>query len=194
MQTTSTPTIHVGAIEISFLVEAADSQGAATVFECLVPHAARVPAPHSHDGFEETVYGLAGVTTFTVDGELHELHPGEVVFIARGAVHAFENRSADDARSPQQFLAGCRCGRAASVPGTRAPASALADRSERALLQARTAACRPLRQSVAPERRRLLHGNQHPAGPCLASLAHCRFARELQTGTWWSRQMPHSDD
>jgi quercetin dioxygenase-like cupin family protein len=55
-------------------------------------------AAHSHDGFEETNYGLAGVTTFTVDGEPHELHPGGVVFIPRGAVHAFENRSADDAK------------------------------------------------------------------------------------------------
>ena len=52
-------------------------------------------APHSHDGFEETNYGLAGVTTFTVDGEQRELHPGEVVFIPRGAVHAFANRSAE---------------------------------------------------------------------------------------------------
>jgi hypothetical protein len=25
-------------------------------------------------------------------------------------------------------------------------------------------------------------GNQQPAGPCLASLAHCRFARELVDG------------
>src|SRR4051812_11905705 len=49
-------------------------------------------AAHSHDGFEETNYGLAGVTTFTVDGEQRELHPGQVVFIPRGAVHAFENR------------------------------------------------------------------------------------------------------
>ena len=42
--------------------------------------------------------GLVGVTTFTVDGERRELHPGEVVFIPRGAVHAFENRSTGDAK------------------------------------------------------------------------------------------------
>ena len=98
MQTTSTPTIHVGAIEISFLVEAADSQGAATVFECLVPHAARVPAPHSHDGFEETVYGLAGVTTFTVDGDTRDIGPGDAICIRRGQVHHFVNQSSADAK------------------------------------------------------------------------------------------------
>jgi quercetin dioxygenase-like cupin family protein len=28
-----------------------------------------MPAPHSHDAFDETVFGLDGVTTFTVGGE-----------------------------------------------------------------------------------------------------------------------------
>jgi quercetin dioxygenase-like cupin family protein len=98
MQTTSTPTIHLGAIEVRFLVEAEDSQGAATVFECLVPPDAKVPAPHSHDGFEETVYGLDGVTTFTVDGETRDLAPGEAICIRRGQVHRFVNQGSADAR------------------------------------------------------------------------------------------------
>ena len=91
-------TIRVGALSIRFVLDAETSGGRATAFECDVPASAAMPAPHSHDGFEETNYGLAGVTTFTVDGERRELHPGEVVFIPRGAVHAFENRSADDAK------------------------------------------------------------------------------------------------
>jgi quercetin dioxygenase-like cupin family protein len=33
-----------------------------------VPARAQMPAPHSHDGFDEIIYGLRGVTTFTVDG------------------------------------------------------------------------------------------------------------------------------
>jgi quercetin dioxygenase-like cupin family protein len=28
-----------------------------------------MPAPHSHDGFEETIYGLEGVSAWTIDGE-----------------------------------------------------------------------------------------------------------------------------
>jgi quercetin dioxygenase-like cupin family protein len=91
-------TIRVAALSIRFVLDAATSGGRATAFECDVPAHAVMPAAHSHDGFEETNYGLAGVTTFTVDGEVHELHPGEVVFIPRGAVHAFENRSGEDAR------------------------------------------------------------------------------------------------
>jgi quercetin dioxygenase-like cupin family protein len=65
------------------------------VFECSVPAGARVPAPHSHDAFEETVYGLEGVITWTIDGETVELAPGECVCIKRGQVHGFDNRSSD---------------------------------------------------------------------------------------------------
>jgi hypothetical protein len=50
--------ITVGAFGVRFLIEAADSNGSAAVFECSVPANARMPAPHSHDGFEEMIYGL----------------------------------------------------------------------------------------------------------------------------------------
>lgn len=91
-------TIRLGSIEIRFLVEAEDSDGSATMFECLIPPGAMVPAPHSHDGFEETVYGLEGVSTWTIDGEDHEVHPGEAVCIRRGQVHGFANRGAEATR------------------------------------------------------------------------------------------------
>ena len=98
MPSTLSDTIRVGALSVRFVLDAETSAGRATAFECEVPARAVMSAAHSHDAFEETNYGLAGVTTFIVDGEIHELHPGQVVFIPRGAVHAFENRSADDAR------------------------------------------------------------------------------------------------
>jgi quercetin dioxygenase-like cupin family protein len=91
-------TIRVGAIAIRFLVESDDSGGSATVFECTIPAGARTPAPHSHDGFEETVYGLEGVATYTVDGQRVELGPGEALCIRRGAVHVFDNEGAEDAK------------------------------------------------------------------------------------------------
>ncbi len=89
-------TIPLGDIEIRFLVEADDSHGAATVFECAIRPAAKVPAPHSHDGFEETVYGLAGVTTFTVDGETRDVGVGDALVIRRGQVHQFVNAGTED--------------------------------------------------------------------------------------------------
>ena len=98
MPSTTSNTISVGPLGIRFVLDADTSGGSVTAFECDVPANARMSAPHSHDGFEEANYGLAGVTTFTVDGETRELHPGEVVFVPRGAVHAFENGGDADAR------------------------------------------------------------------------------------------------
>ncbi len=97
MTATTRTTINLGDIEIRFLVEAQDSKGAATVFECRVGAHAKVPAAHSHDGFEETVYGLEGVTTLTIDSETRDLASGESVCIRRGQVHQFVNLGEADA-------------------------------------------------------------------------------------------------
>jgi len=93
-----TETITLGQLGVRFLVEAGDSNGSATVFECYVPANARMPAPHSHDAFEETIYGLDGVSTWTVNGETTEVGPGQAMCVPRGAVHGFENRGSVEAR------------------------------------------------------------------------------------------------
>ena len=98
MLTTSGTTINLGGIHVRFLVEAHDSDGAATVFECAVAGGAMVPPPHSHDAFDETVYGLEGVLTFTIDGRTRDLRPGDSVCIRRGQVHQFLNPGSDDAK------------------------------------------------------------------------------------------------
>jgi quercetin dioxygenase-like cupin family protein len=89
--------IQVGPLSVRFLVEAAQSGGSVAMFEITIPADARVPAPHSHDGYEETIYGLTGTSTWTVDGESTEIGPGDVVCIPRGAVHGFDNRGDVDA-------------------------------------------------------------------------------------------------
>jgi len=90
--------IRVGALTIRFHVDADESAGSVSVFECDVPANARMPAPHSHDAFDETAFGLDGVTTFTVGGERRELRAGESLFIPRRVVHAFDNAGERDAR------------------------------------------------------------------------------------------------
>jgi quercetin dioxygenase-like cupin family protein len=98
MASASPETIQVGALGVRFLVEAADSNGSVSVFECFVPADSKMPVPHSHDAFEETVYGLEGITTWTVDGRALDIHPGEAVCIPRGAVHGFDNHGTADAK------------------------------------------------------------------------------------------------
>jgi quercetin dioxygenase-like cupin family protein len=98
MTTMTSEEIRVGQLAIRFLVESEDSGGSVAVFEFDVPTRANVPVAHSHDAYEETVYGLEGVLTWTIDGEKQEIGPGEVLCIRRGLVHRFENEGDVDAR------------------------------------------------------------------------------------------------
>ncbi len=90
--------IKIGALQLTFLQSKHETGGALDMFECLVPPNSKVPVPHHHRDWEETVYGLEGVTTFTVGGERKELKAGDVLFIPRGVVHGFVNETQADAR------------------------------------------------------------------------------------------------
>ena len=98
--------IHAGQIEIRFLLQAAKTAGTLTMFEFVVPAQARVPIAHSHEAFDETVYGLSGVLTWTLDDQQVRVGPGDVLFIARGHVHQFVNLDAQDARQLSAITPG----------------------------------------------------------------------------------------
>jgi quercetin dioxygenase-like cupin family protein len=91
--------IRIGQIGICFLLEAAETNGSVAMFEFTVPVGAKVPTPHSHKHYDETIYGVAGVITFTVDGKAVDIAPGESYFIPRGAVHGFNNLKQTDAKA-----------------------------------------------------------------------------------------------
>lgn len=96
----SEETIRIRAQEIRFLVTGADSNGSVAIFEITVPAGDKLAAPpHSHDAFEETIYGLEGILTWTVDGCTVEVGPGQTVSIPRGAVHRFANQGGLDAKA-----------------------------------------------------------------------------------------------
>src|SRR5215203_4686663 len=82
---------RIGQLAIRFLLEGEASGGSVAVFEFDVPAGARVPIAHSHDGYEETVYGLEGVLTWTVGDATIDVRRGEALVIPRGVVHRFEN-------------------------------------------------------------------------------------------------------
>jgi quercetin dioxygenase-like cupin family protein len=98
MATSPAKEVSIGQLAIRFLLEGEASGGSVAVFEFDVPAAARVPIAHSHDGYEETIYGLEGVLTWTVDGEQTEIGSGEVLCIPRGVVHRFDNDHEVDAK------------------------------------------------------------------------------------------------
>lgn len=90
-------TVHLGPLTVRFLVTAAQSSGSTAVFELSVPAGERLRAPaHSHDHYEETIYGIRGVSTWTVNSRAIAVGPGQALCIPRGAVHRFDNHGTED--------------------------------------------------------------------------------------------------
>ena len=96
----SDETIRLGPLAVRFLLTGDDSTGSIAAFELVVPGAKRLPAPaHSHDHFEETIYGIDGVLTWTVDGKQIDVGPGQALCIPRGATHRFDNNGIQDVKA-----------------------------------------------------------------------------------------------
>ncbi|WP_426442095.1 cupin domain-containing protein [Bradyrhizobium genosp. P] len=85
--------IEIGALQLRFLQSKETTGGSIDLFEMTLQPNARMPIPHYHENWDETIYGLSGVSTWQVDGRDIDLAPGETVFIKRGIVHSFTNRS-----------------------------------------------------------------------------------------------------
>jgi quercetin dioxygenase-like cupin family protein len=96
----SEETIAFGPLAIRFLVTGDKSAGSIAAFELTVAGGQRLPAPaHSHDHYEETIYGLEGVLTWTVGGTPIAVTPGQALCIPRGAIHRFDNLGSQDAKA-----------------------------------------------------------------------------------------------
>ena len=92
--------IRLGPLAVRFLITGENSNGSVAAFELIVPGAQRLAAPaHSHDRYEETVYGIDGVLTWTVDGRPIDVGPGQALCIPRGAIHRFDNNGSEDVRA-----------------------------------------------------------------------------------------------
>ena len=92
--------IRLGPLTVRFLLTGENSNGSIAAFEVMVPAAERLAGPaHSHDHYEETIYGLQGVLTWTVDGKPIDVGPGQALCIPRGAIHRFDNYRNLDAKA-----------------------------------------------------------------------------------------------
>ncbi len=96
----SDETIRLGPLAVRFLIAGERSNGSVAAFELTVPGAQRLAAPaHSHDHYEETIYGIDGVLIWTVDGKQIDLGPGQALCIPRGAIHRFDNPGMQDVKA-----------------------------------------------------------------------------------------------
>jgi quercetin dioxygenase-like cupin family protein len=88
----SEETIGLGAVAVRFLLTGSDTGGSMSIFEMTVPAGKKIPAPaHRNEAYEETLYGVEGVLTWTIDGIPFAVGPGQAVCVPRGAVHRFDN-------------------------------------------------------------------------------------------------------
>jgi quercetin dioxygenase-like cupin family protein len=96
----SDETIQIGPLGVRFLITADNARGSVALFELTVPARQRLAGPaHSHDHYEETIYGIEGVLTWTVDGNGIDVGPGQALCIPRGAVHRFDNHGSQDVKA-----------------------------------------------------------------------------------------------
>lgn len=96
----SDETFRLGPLAVRFLLTGDHSTGSVAAFELQVPAGQRLAAPaHSHDHYEETVYGIDGVLTWTVDGVPIDVGPGQALCIPRGAIHRFDNNGSHDVKA-----------------------------------------------------------------------------------------------
>jgi len=91
-------TIQVGSLVLHFLRDKHETEGSLDLFEMVVPPNGQMPVAHYHQDWDETVYGLEGTLNLTVDGSTHDIGPGDTLFIRRGIVHGFDNRSGAPAK------------------------------------------------------------------------------------------------
>lgn len=91
MTTSTDERVAIGGITVWPRIEGQDTGGMIAIHEFAVRPGTQVPAAHSHDNYDETLYGVEGALTMTVNGATTEVGPGDTLFIPRGVVHHFEN-------------------------------------------------------------------------------------------------------
>jgi quercetin dioxygenase-like cupin family protein len=82
------------------LITGESSNGTVLAFELVVPTGQGLDAPaHSHDHYEETIYGIDGVLNWMVDVREIDVGPGQALCLRRGAVYRFDDTGTRDAKA-----------------------------------------------------------------------------------------------
>jgi quercetin dioxygenase-like cupin family protein len=91
-------TIRVGEMSVTFLKTRHETEGAFDLFELTIPPFARIPLPHIHRKYDETIFGVDGTMTWTLRDQPTEVRRGTALFIPRGTPHFYVNRTHTTAR------------------------------------------------------------------------------------------------
>lgn len=91
-------TIRIGELSVTFLKTRHETDGAFDLFELTIPPFARIPLPHIHRKYDETIFGVDGTMTWTLLDQPTEVRRGTSLFIPRGTPHSYANRTHHTAR------------------------------------------------------------------------------------------------
>jgi quercetin dioxygenase-like cupin family protein len=91
-------TIRVGEMSVTFIKTRHETAGAFDLFELTIPPFARIPLPHIHRKYDETIFGVDGTMTWTLLDQAHQVRRGTTLFIPRGTPHFYANTSHETAR------------------------------------------------------------------------------------------------
>jgi quercetin dioxygenase-like cupin family protein len=91
-------TIRVGEMSVTFLKTRHETEGALDLFELTIPPFARVPLPHLHRKYDETIFGVDGTMTWTLCDKSTQIRRGITLFIPRGTPHFYANLTHTTAR------------------------------------------------------------------------------------------------
>lgn len=91
---------NVGAIGLGIYVKltGADTKGAYSLFEYVVPPGMGGPPTHIHSREDELFICTAGEVTVELDGAVHRLPVGSVLLMPRGVPHMFYNETDQETR------------------------------------------------------------------------------------------------
>ena len=90
--------IHVGSLSVTFLKSRHETQGSLDLFELTIPPHASLNVAHLHRDYDETIIGMNGIITWTIEGEKVKVSPGESLHIPRGTAHTYANLHISTAR------------------------------------------------------------------------------------------------
>lgn len=76
----------------------ADTQGAYSLFEYVVPPGLGGPPTHIHSREDELFICVAGTARIELDGQEHILTPGSALMMPRGVPHMFHNPYEEETR------------------------------------------------------------------------------------------------
>lgn len=90
--------IHVGNLSVTFIKSRHETNGKLDLFELTVPPHGHLNVPHLHRDYDETIIGMNGITTWTLDGKKFQIGPGQQLHIPRGVAHTYINTHRTTAR------------------------------------------------------------------------------------------------